>query len=389
MKKGLLHLFLFLLTLIATTFAGMEWTVGRFITVPEGENWTFLEAAWHYLTDIEKKDLIKGLTYSIPFLTILTFHEFGHFFTAKYYKLKVTLPFYIPFWFLGLMPTIGTMGAFIRIKSMIRSRKEFFDVGVAGPLAGFIVAIVVIFYGFTHLPEAEYIYEIHPEYKEYGDNYAEEAYKDLPEGANLQMGTNLLFEFCKTWLVDDPSRIPNSHEIMHYPLLLAGFLACFFTALNLIPIGQLDGGHILYGLIGAKYHRIASPAFFILFIFFGGLGIFSVQDFVDNFDYNMQMVAFYLLFLFFVFDKITKNKLHIVLIVFAVFVLQLLVKYMIPEITGFSGWLVFGLLLGRVLGVYHPETYERKPLDMKRKVTGWISLIIFIISFSPAPFIIT
>ncbi|UZR92723.1 site-2 protease family protein [Chondrinema litorale] len=389
MKKGLLHLFLFLLTFTATTFAGMEWTAGRFITIPEGEDWTFLEAVWRYLTDIEKSDLIKGLTYSIPFLTILTFHEFGHYFTAKYYKLKVTLPFYIPFWFLGLMPAIGTMGAFIRIKSMIRSRKEFFDVGIAGPLAGFIVALFVIFYGFTHLPEPDYIYEIHPEYKELGANYEEEAYKDLPEGANLQMGTNLLYEFCKAYLVDDPARIPNPHEIMHYPWLLAGFLACFFTALNLIPIGQLDGGHILYGLIGSKKHRIASPAFFVLFIFIGGLGIFSIQDFVENFDYNMQMVAFYLLFLFFVFDKLSKNKLHIVLIVFGVFSLQLLVKYIFPEVIGFSGWLVFGLLLGRVLGVYHPETYERKPLDTKRKVIGWISLIIFVISFSPAPFIIT
>ena len=101
------------------------------------------------------------------------------------------------------------------------------------------------------------------------------------------------------------------------------------------------------------------------------------------------MVAFYLLFLFFVFDKISKNKLHIVLIVFGVFSLQLLVKYIFPEVIGFSGWLVFGLLLGRVLGVYHPETYERKPLDTKRKVIGWISLFIFVISFSPAPFIIT
>jgi membrane-associated protease RseP (regulator of RpoE activity) len=389
LKKGILHFALFVITLIATTYAGMEWTTGRFVSAPEGEDWTFLQAIWHYLTDVKQSDLIKGLSYSIPFLAILTFHEFGHYFTARYYKLKVTLPYYIPFWFFGLMPSIGTMGAVIRIKSMIRTRKEFFDVGVAGPLAGFVIAIFVILYGFTHLPEPDYIYEIHPEYRDYGENYEEEVYKDLPEGLNLMLGTNLLFEFCKAYLVDDPSKIPNPHEMMHYPWLLAGFLACFFTALNLMPIGQLDGGHILYGLVGPKLFKIASPTFFVFFIFLGGLGLFSWQGFVANFDYNLQMAAFYLLFLFFVFDKISKNKLHILLIAFGVFVLQFAIKSIIPSAMGFTGWLVFGFLIGRVLGIYHPETYETKPLDRRRKVIGWISLIIFAICFSPAPFVTT
>ncbi len=375
-----------MLTFIAATYAGMEWTTGRFVSIPEGEDWTFLEAVWHYLTGFSNADLQKGLSYSIPFLTILTFHEFGHYFTARYYKLNVTLPFYIPFWFLGLMPSIGTMGAFIRIKSMIRTRKEFFDVGVAGPLAGFVIALFVVFYGFTHLPDPDYIYEIHPEYREY-ENYEEEAYKDLPEGLALMMGTNLLFEFCKAYLVDDPAKIPNPHEMMHYPWLLAGFLACFFTALNLMPIGQLDGGHILYGLLGPKKFRIASPAFFVLFIFMGGLGLFSLQDFQTNFDYNVQTGAFYLLFLFFVFDKISKNKLHVILIVFGVFLLQFTIKSIFPGVMGYTGWLVFGFLIGRVLGIYHPETYEIRPLDNRRKVIGWISLIVFAICFSPAPFI--
>jgi len=389
LKKGLFHFFLFLVTLIATTYAGMEWTTGRYVYIPEGEDWSLLEAIWHYLVDVEWNDLVKGLSYSVPFLGILTFHEFGHYFTARYYKLKVTLPYYIPFWFVGLTMSIGTMGAVIRIKSMIRTRKEFFDVGVAGPLAGFVVAIFVIFYGFTHLPEPDYIYEIHPEYRQYGENYAEEVYKDLPEGFDLQLGTNLIFEFCKAYLVDDPKKIPNPHEMMHYPWLLAGFLACFFTALNLLPIGQLDGGHILYGLLGPRLFNIASPTFFVFFIFIGGLGLFSWQDFVTNFDYNLQMTAFYLVYLFLVFDRIFKNKLYTLLLGFMVFVLQFAIKSFFPEVMGFTGWLVFGFLIGRVLGVYHPETYEVKPLDNRRKIIGWLSLIIFLICFSPAPLITT
>ena len=133
--------------------------------------------------------------YSIPFLTILTVHEFGHYLTAKYHNVKVTLPFYIPLW-LGFIPlpfTIGTAGAFIRIKEMIHSRKQYFDIGIAGPLAGFVVAVLVLTYGFTHLPPPEYIFEIHPEYKEYGLNYEDYVYDLLP--GYLVMGDNLLFMF--------------------------------------------------------------------------------------------------------------------------------------------------------------------------------------------------
>ena len=110
--------------------------------------------------------------------------SFGHYITARIYRVKVTLPFYIPLW-LGIISTIGTMGAFIQIKQPLVSRKQFFDIGIAGPLAGFVVAIGVLWYGFTHLPSPEYVFEIHPEYKteypiefeKYGYNYAEYAYK--------------------------------------------------------------------------------------------------------------------------------------------------------------------------------------------------------------------
>ena len=151
-KTLIIHIVLFVVTVVATTFAGAEWMFGK--SMIYGDEL------------LSSSEILAGLYFSIPFLGILTVHEFGHYFTAKYYKVKVSLPFYIPLW-LGFvpMPSIGTMGAFIRIKGLIQSRKEFFDIGIAGPLAGFVVALFVLTYGFTNLPDADYIFEIHPENK--------------------------------------------------------------------------------------------------------------------------------------------------------------------------------------------------------------------------------
>jgi Zn-dependent protease len=98
-------------------------------------------------------------------LSILTAHEFGHYFVALYYRVKVTLPYYIP-----LPPgfMFGTMGALIRMKSPVYSNKQNFDIGIAGPLAGFVVAIVFLGYGYSHLPPLEYVFQFHPEYQQYG-----------------------------------------------------------------------------------------------------------------------------------------------------------------------------------------------------------------------------
>ena len=131
-KTLLIQLAMFIATVITTTIAGAEWMYGKFLFAGE-----------QLLTSSE---VLSGMYYSVPFLTILTVHEFGHYLTAKYHNVKVTLPFYIPLW-LGFIPipfTIGTAGAFIRIKEMIHSRKQYFDIGIAGPLAGFVVAVLVL-----------------------------------------------------------------------------------------------------------------------------------------------------------------------------------------------------------------------------------------------------
>ncbi len=369
-RTYLKHIGLFLLTLLTTTLAGAEWQYGRNFIY--GEN----TLGW--------SEFLDGFHYSIPFLLILTVHEFGHYFTARYYKLDVTLPFYIPFWlsFLQIFSTIGTMGAVIRIKTPIDSRKVFFDVGVAGPIAGFVMALLVLYYGFTHLPTAEHIFTIHPEYAQYGLDYAKYVYKNQEE--TIGMGTSLLFEFFKTYVATDPNLVPNQYEIMHYPYLLAGYLALFFTALNLMPIGQLDGGHVMYGLLGATWHRRLSLAFFYGFIFYAGLGMFSAHDELESLFYY---VPFYLFFLYLCFRRAFESALTVCVVAMSIFTLQFATTTMFPEVMGYQGWLLFGLILGRVLGIQHPQTTENDPLSLGRKLIGWLSMLIFILCFSPQPFI--
>jgi membrane-associated protease RseP (regulator of RpoE activity) len=358
--------------LISTTLSGAEWIFGRsFLYGKELLGWAHF---W------------EGLYFSVPFLVILTAHEFGHYFTARYYHIKASLPYYIPVW-LGFLPSIsiGTMGAFIKIREQLKSTKEIFDVGIAGPLAGFVVAIGLLWYGFTHLPPIDYIYQIHPEYKQWGFRYADYAYKDIPTGGAIGLGTNLIFEFFKHFVVEDPQLLPHPNEMAHYPFLFAGYLALFFTALNLIPIGQLDGGHILYGLIGSKYHKNTSLVLFVLFVFYAGIGTFKLDEITTD---TILYVLPYAGFLYLMFHRVFENKLTAVVIGLSIFVGQMLLSALFPTIEGYSGWLLFAFVLGNFLGIFHPPVAHEHALDTKRKILGWIALLIFILCFSPEPFII-
>ena len=266
-KRVLLQLGLFIITFITTTLAGAEWAYGRSIFAP----------------DYSWSDFLSGLEFSIPFLLILTVHEFGHYFVARYHKVKVTLPYYLP---MPPLPfSIGTMGALIRLREKVYSKKQNFDIGLAGPLAGFVTALVILFYGFTHLPEPEYIFQIHPEYEQYGLSYADYVYENQKESIiDITIGKNLLFLFFENY-VADPARVPNPHEIMHYPFIFAGFLSLVFTFLNLLPIGQLDGGHVSYGLFGFKIHRIIASVIFVAFLFYAGIGVVTPRDDAESLLY--------------------------------------------------------------------------------------------------------
>ncbi|MEK0442581.1 MAG: hypothetical protein RL403_1559 [Bacteroidota bacterium] len=362
-KEYLIHGTLFFLTLFTTTLAGGEWIYGKSI-LASGE----AALTWPYF--------LKSLHFSIPFIGILLVHELGHLFTSIYHKVRCTLPFFIPAWlgFLG-SPSLGTFGAIIQMKGRVNSRKKYFDIGIAGPLAGFVLAFGVLTYGMLTLPPADYIYEIHPEYSNpdfqgYGEDVLE-----------FELGNNLLF-----WgmgeLLADPERLPQLSEMIHYPYLFAGYLALFFTALNLLPIGQLDGGHVLFGLFPRRHAQI-SLGVFTLFLAFAGLGVIRPSLPVEEL---LIRIPLYLGFLYFCLSKSGLTSLNRLTIALSLAAAQYLLSFFYPNLEGYQGWLFFAFLLGRVMGLVHPEVVGFQAVNSKKKVLGWIALLIFILCFSPQPF---
>ncbi|RZS97764.1 site-2 protease family protein [Cecembia calidifontis] len=365
-KQYLIHILLLLITILTATLAGGEWLFGKSI-LADGEH----ALTWEYF--------LKSLHFSIPFIGILFVHEMGHLLTSIRHKVRSSLPFFIPGWlgFLGA-PSIGTFGAIIHMKSFVNSRRKFFDIGVAGPLAGFIVAIFVLWYGFTHLPDADYIYEIHPEYldPEFKGHTEEDGY------ITLRLGYNLLFYLMEKGLAD-PEKMPNMYEVIHFPYLFAGYLALFFTALNLLPIGQLDGGHVIFGLF-PKHHKTISLVFFTAFVFYAGLGIINPFH-----DINRLLISIplYIGFLYIIYRRTSipnETKWAIILLIAAA---QYALVYIWPNLDGYTGWLLFAFLLGRVMGLEHPEVTGTREMNGSRKVLGWLAILIFLICFTPQPFI--
>jgi membrane-associated protease RseP (regulator of RpoE activity) len=389
-KTILIQIGLFIATFISTTFAGAEWAYGVRIFI--------LMKDWSVIlnTDYTWANFQSGLPFSIALLLILTVHEFGHYFMAMYHKVKTSLPYYIPIPPIPYLPfSIGTMGAVIRLRSKPKSNLENFDIGLAGPLAGFVVALVILAYGFMTLPPADYVFQFHPDYKQYGANYADvvytEEYLKTQQGViDVQIGTNLIF-----WIFgevfSDPSRVPNSHELMHYPLLLGCYLALFFTFLNLLPIGQLDGGHVVYGLFGFKLHRIIATSFFIAMIFYSGLGLEYIDPYMVFMNDKPEILEFavgvagYLLFLFLAFKALNVTPARRLQLAIFMGAFQIALMYGFPGISGFPGWLLFVLLVGRLVGIAYPPSEIEQPLDSKRVALGWLTLAVFILCFSPAP----
>jgi membrane-associated protease RseP (regulator of RpoE activity) len=271
----------------------------------------------------------------------------------------------------------------------VYSNIQHFDIGLAGPLAGFIVALFVLFYGFLTLPPPEYIYQFHPEYEQYGLNYADyvysSAYQQDKSVLDIQFGSNLLFSFFEEF-VADPERVPNRHELMHYPVLMAGFIALFFTSLNLLPIGQLDGGHVIYGLFGRKGHRVIATVFFILLLIYSGLGYADVRADKEQLSW---LVPAGILFYFLCLQGLRLPNRDTFMYALLIVVFLMGMSWYFPYVEGYSGWLFFGLIVGRLLGVHHPPSDIEEPLDARRQILGWICLLIFLLSFSPQPLILT
>ncbi|MDP2984857.1 MAG: site-2 protease family protein [Candidatus Latescibacter sp.] len=213
-----LHILLFLLTVFTTT------TMGALVTDANPyQSWG---------------NFAKGFPYSIAILSILGIHEFAHYFTARRWGIVVTPPYFIP----APIQPIGTFGAVISIKSSIPSRKALVDVGAAGPIAGFILAVIASVIG---LKMSE-IVPLHTQH-EY-----------------LILGDSLLFKILSYFLIGP---IPAHYDLNLHPIAFAGWIGLFITALNLLPIGQLDGGHILFALsprLHELFRRIRIPLLLLL-----------------------------------------------------------------------------------------------------------------------------
>lgn len=360
---------------MATTLAGAEWMFGRSFFF--GDNTLGLSEFW------------QGFQFSIPFLGVLSIHEFGHYYYAVKYKVPVKPPFYIPLWlgFLGI-PSLGTAGAFIRLEGTPKTTKEYFDIGVAGPLFGFLAALGVLAYGFTHLPPPEHIFSIHPEYQKYGLNYAVEVYKK-GNFTTVALGDNIIFALFRDYICPNPESVPNAYEIFHYPYLFAGYLSLVFTALNLIPVGQLDGGHVLYSLFGVKLHSKISPAIFLIFLGYAGLGNvipFNPLD-LDSHNYGILTDNIWHLFLLYIAcSRLFAQQINNFLAALSLFAFHYGGQFFFPQLIEYnSGLMLFAVILGRFLGIYHPPATIEQKLNTTRLIVAVFTILVLILCFTPIP----
>lgn len=269
-----INVILFLITILSTLFAG-----------------AMMEGADIYNSPFE---LFKGIPFSITLMLILGTHEFGHYYYAQKHGVDATLPYFIP------APTIiGTFGAFIKINSPIRKKNALLHIGAAGPIAGFIVAVPALIIGLTQSTVIT----------------LDETFEGMRLGDSLlMMGlTGIIF----------PGLGPNQDILLH-SVAFAGWIGLLVTMLNLLPIGQLDGGHIAYAMLGEKYDKVAITAL---------LSLIPLSYFTLN-------------------------------------------------------WLIWGaLILILMRTVKHPPVMNiHEPLSYKDKKIGYMCLAIFILCFIPAPF---
>jgi membrane-associated protease RseP (regulator of RpoE activity) len=305
-KRYFTHIVLFVLTFFTTTLAGVEWLVKD---------------------PYELSNFSSGLTYAVLILTVLSAHEFGHYFAARYHRIETTLPFFIPFPPFLLINQFGTMGAVIKLRSTISSKKILFDIGAAGPIAGFVATVIILAAGFLTLPSKEYLYSIHPEYA---------LLPSIPEGG-LRFGSTIFLSLFQMLFAPKGAFVPPMNEIYHYPFLCVGWFGMLVTAMNLIPIGQLDGGHISYAMFGNRYHAIAQVVL-VMLVVLGLAGLLPEVGF--NFSY------------------------------------------------GWFGWFIWAMILIfmiKMFRLHHPPLEDDSSLDPVRKTLGWLCIAIFVGCFSIVP----
>ncbi len=331
-KKRLhIHILLFAFTFITCLIAGTYWANQDYSEVMN----------WHY-----------GITYTVLILTFLSAHEFGHFIAARIHKVDATLPYYIPFP-IPFVLNFGTLGAVIKIRDRINSKKALFDIGVAGPIAGFVAATGFLIYGLMTLPGVEYIYNIHPEYLLHN--------RGMIPDKGLHFGDTAYFSMLAYFFKNPEGFLPPMNEIYHYPFLNVGWFGLFVTTLNMLPMGQLDGGHITYAMFGSKQRLISRAVWWTLMV----IGLLSLVTMA----YDLLQMEY---------ENTFVNQLKD----FFLPVLTYLKSNCGILFSGWSGWMFWALIAKFFIKLDHPPIDTGAKLNKLRMVIGWLSLIILFLSFS-------
>ncbi len=262
--------------------------------------------------------LLGGWSFAVPLLTILLFHEFGHYIAARIHRVPASLPYFIP-----LPLLFGTMGAIISMPARIRSRNALLDIGAAGPLAGLFVALPILAYGLS-------LSKVGP----------------LPETGYTMEGQSLLYLGLK-YLVLGP--IPEGHDVQLHATAAAGWAGLLLTMLNLVPFGQLDGGHISHALLGDKSTRVTRVAHFAIlgwFVVEAARALVPVALGSSRLTYGMAL-----------------NN----------------------AMPWFSWFVVLSVLRWLSGGYQHPPTDDHE-LSPRRRWVAWGCLLLFALLFMPTPF---
>jgi membrane-associated protease RseP (regulator of RpoE activity) len=263
------------------------------------------------------EELATGWVFSLPLMGILMAHEFGHFFAGVYHRIDISPPYFIPVPFFLL----GTLGAVIQMRERIRSRNALLDIGAAGPLCGMVVALPVVIYGLATSP-------VQP----------------LPDGEYFVEGRSLLY---LAILYGLKGPIPEGYDVLLTPTALAGWAGLLVTMINLLPFGQLDGGHIAYALLGPRQNRVSRWVIRTLPVVAVIVGlIYAAPSYCEGLRGQSLM----------------------------------------NELSAGMHWLVWAAvlwLLTRATGPDHPPT-ESPELSPTRAVVGWLTLSLFVLLFMPA-----
>lgn len=274
-SRGWINLLLFVLTIISTLLTGASYGA----------------------TDAREIFMIwRGWQFSLGIMIILGAHELGHYFAARYHKVSVSLPYFIP---LPLLSLFGTLGAFIQLKEPVKNRRALLDVGVAGPLAGMVFALPILWYGLATSPVGP-----------------------LPSGDYTMEGNSILYALSKIVILG--RFLPaDGIDVSLNQFAWAGWVGLLVTSFNLIPVGQLDGGHVAYVLFGKNAKQLFWPVVFSL----------------------------------------------VLLVIFT-------------ETLVWVVWIVLLTLVGRV---YAEPLDDLTPLDRKRKFIAIFTLVLFVLVFVPIP----